>query len=78
MSVVKALLLALPVSLVLVAPAVAQDSSAAATPVARIALASPRTTVAVNDSVKLEARALDANGRPVPAKIVFQSVGPAP
>jgi hypothetical protein len=77
MSVVKALLLALPVSIVLVSPAVAQDSSAAATPVARIALASPRTTVAVNDSVKLEARALDANGRPVPAKIVFQSIGPA-
>ena len=77
MSVTKSLTLAVPVVLGLAPVAVAQDSSSAATPVARIALASPRTTVAVNDSIQLEARALDANGKPIPAKIIFQSIGPA-
>ncbi len=78
MSVVKVLALTAPIAFGWISAAPAQDSSAAATPVARIVLATPRTTVAVNDSVRLDARALDAGGRPLTdAKIVFKSVGPA-
>ena len=79
MSVVKVLTLATTAVLGLASVTAAQDTTAAApTPVARVVLATPRTTVVVNDSVRLEARALDANGRPLPeAKIVFKSVGPA-
>ena len=79
MSVVKVLTLATTAVLGLVSVTAAQDTTAAApTPVARVVLATPRTTVVVNDSVRLQARALDANGRPLPeAKIVFKSVGPA-
>ena len=78
MSVVKVLALTASIPFGWISAAPAQDSSAAATPVARIVLATPRTTVAVNDSVRLDARALDAGGRPLTdAKIVFKSVGPA-
>src|SRR6185295_503804 len=38
----------------------------------------PNPSVAVGDSIRLEARALDAAGRPIPeAKIVLHTVGPA-
>jgi hypothetical protein len=78
MSAVKVLTLVVQAALVSASVSVAQDSSAAATPVARVVLATPQATVAVGDSVRLEARALDAAGRPVPqAKVVFKSVGPA-
>src|SRR3954454_22840338 len=78
MSVVKVLALAGLPLLRLVSATLAQDSTGAATPVARIVLSTPRPTVAVNDSVRLDARALDAAGRPLTdAKIVFKSVGPA-
>ncbi|MDQ3137962.1 MAG: Ig-like domain-containing protein, partial [Gemmatimonadota bacterium] len=86
MSIAKLLPLAVPAALMCVTGAAAQDSasttqdsaSSAATPVARVALAQPHATVVVGDSVRLEARALDAAGRPIrEAKIVFQPVGPA-
>ena len=62
-----------------VLPASGQDTTATApTPVARVALGTPNLRVAVGDSIRLEARALDAAGRPIPeAKIVFRTVGPA-
>ena len=51
----------------------------APTPVARVALGTPNLRVAVGDSIRLEARALDAAGRPIPeAKIVFQHRRPGP
>jgi hypothetical protein len=58
---------------------VGQDTTATApTPVARVVLATPNPSVAVGDSIRLEARALDAAGRRIPeAKIVFHTVGPA-
>ena len=79
MTVARTLALAASAALLLVYPTAAQDSaSAAATPVARIALSSPNVSVAVGDSIRLDARALDAAGRPIPeAKIVFHTVGPA-
>jgi hypothetical protein len=79
MTVVRAFALAVPAALLLVHPAAAQDSaSAAPTPVTRIVLGTPNISVAVGDSVRLEGRALDAAGRPIPdAKIVFHTFGPA-
>jgi hypothetical protein len=68
-------------SLVLLSAATAraQDSAAAApSPVARVLLSQPRVSVVVGDSVRLEGRALDAAGRPIPdARIVFKAFGPA-
>jgi hypothetical protein len=79
MTVVRSLALAVPAALFLVHPASGQDSTAAApTPVARVVLGTPNVSVVVGDSIRLEARALDAAGRPIPdAKIVFHTVGPA-
>src|SRR4029453_14765307 len=78
MTVVKVLALAVLAALGLRSAALAQDSTGAATPVARVVPARPRRTVAVNDSVRLEARALNAGGRPLTdAKIIFKSIGPA-
>ena len=79
MTVVRTLALAVLAALLPVHPAAAQDSTAAApTPVARVVLGTPTVSLAVGDSIRLEARALDAAGRPIPeAKIVFHSVGPA-
>jgi hypothetical protein len=80
MPVAKALTFVVPATLLSAAAAGAQAPAAtAATPVARVVLARPQVSLAVGDSVRLEASALDASGRPIPeAKIVFQSVGPAP
>ena len=48
-------------------PAPATQAGLAPSPVARIALASgPRVSIAAGDSMKLDAQALDASGKPVP------------
>ena len=74
MMVVRSLVLAVPAALFLVHPAAGQDTTASApTPVARVVFGTPNVSVAVGDSVRLEARALDATGRPIPeATIVFR------
>jgi hypothetical protein len=79
MAVIRSLALAVPAALLLASSAAAQDStSAAPTPVARVVLGKPHVSVAVGDSVRLEARALDAAGRTIPeARIFFHSIGPA-
>jgi hypothetical protein len=79
MIVARSFTLAVFAALLVVSPAASQDSTTTATsPVARVVLSPPNATVTVNDSIRLEGRALDASGRPIPeAKIVFHSVGPA-
>jgi hypothetical protein len=79
MTPVRSLALAVPTALLLVRTAAAQDTTATApTPVARVVLGTPNVSLAVGDSIRLDARALDAGGRPIPeAKIVFHPVGPA-
>ena len=79
MTVARSRMLAVSAALLLVRPAAGQDSAATApTPVARVVLATPNVTLEVNDSIRLEGRALDAAGHPIPeAKIVFRPVGPA-
>ena len=79
MTFVRPLALAGLTVLLQVRPATGQDTTATApTPVARVVLATPNPSVAVGDSIRLEARALDAAGRPIPeAKIVLHTVGPA-
>ena len=79
MTVVRPLALASLAAFLLVLPAAGQDTTGSApTPVARVVLGTPNPRVAVGDSIRLEGRALDANGRPIPeASIVFRTVGPA-
>ena len=79
MTVVRPLALIVSAVLLPVIPAAAQDTTGTApTPVARVVLDTPNPSVAVGDSIRLEGRALDAGGRPIPeANIVFRTVGPA-
>ena len=58
-------------------PAPAEQAGLAPSPVARIAMASgPRVSIAAGDSMKLDAQALDASGKPVPnATIRYRFAG---
>src|SRR3990172_4677808 len=77
MPVVKVLSIVVPATFLSVSVARAQDPAATpATPVARVVLARPQLSLAVGDSVRLEASALDASRPPIPdAKIVLQPLG---
>jgi hypothetical protein len=62
---------------ILALAALMQQPSPQPTPVARIVITPANPTVVAGDSLRLQAQALDASGRPVPARIVFNLTGPS-